>query len=50
MNDEQLAALREAYDWLQFATFNYPGKSQEEFEAMIDAMEAAFPLLKQEAT
>lgn len=49
MNDEQLAALREAYDWLQFATFNYPGKSLAEFEAMIDAFEEAFPLLKTEA-
>lgn len=50
MNDEQLAALTEAYDWLQFATFNYPGKSQADFESMMDQLEAAFPVLKQEAT
>lgn len=48
MTDEQLAALREAYDWLQFATFNYPGKSLAEFMAMIDGLEAAFPLLREE--
>lgn len=48
MTDEQLAALREAYDWLQFATFNYHGKSLAEFEAMIDGLEEAFPVLKEE--
>jgi hypothetical protein len=49
MNEEQLAALQDAYDWLKFAMFDRLHKTQDEFDLMIERLEAAFPVLVEEA-